>query len=146
VLGLVVPPRRSPTLGRDRFSGRRCLHFVGVRPGQSFLVAETAAVLPALGRAMAAAHVVLTRKRPAAVLVGEGGDRQAEGRGQVGNDGDTRTQPVFRWTPGTLPTARAHSGAGHVARGYFTFVLSLCCADRKVEQRPFSFSRFLSLD
>ena len=83
-----------PAARLDRLRIGRRLDLLLLCPGQFFLGAITATVLPAILGVVAAADVVLTDERLAVVLYLENTHGKADGRGDVGKQNHARTKTV----------------------------------------------------
>src|SRR5262245_36942317 len=104
-------------------------------PGLSLLGAETAAVLPAIRGALAAAGMILTGEGLAAIFRRTGRKGCTNADQQVGNEGEASDEPARKREPELVQTAGEHrpGTARHSAR--FTSFPRLRTRTRPVKRR-----------
>jgi hypothetical protein len=91
---LIAEPGRMPALVGRLFNVSGSFHMMGAGPGHFLLGTVTTAMVPASVGVAAAARMVLTGERPAAILGGKLGHGHADGRDQVRHQSHAGGQPA----------------------------------------------------
>ena len=116
---LIAQANGVPSPGRRPLGVGRWLDVVCGRPGKPLFGTKAATVPPTLFRRLAAARVILTRKRLGRILLRESRERKSDRGGQVADQSYASNGSVRERPPADIPSRPSHRSPRLLAQGWF---------------------------